>query len=67
MAVAVVLVWCAVHGFGGDGLLSLLPAVVLGCVLHARCYPGERILLGLRHTRGLRWPRPRSARTGLTS
>jgi hypothetical protein len=61
MAGAVVLVWCAVHGWGGNGVLTLLPALVLGCVVHARCYPGERFLLALRREQEREsWPRPRS-------
>jgi hypothetical protein len=61
MAVAAVLVWSAVHGWGGGGLLSLLPALLLGCALHARCYPGERLLIALRHARRAPWPHPRSS------
>jgi hypothetical protein len=59
MAVAVVLVLCAVHGWGGDGLLSLLPALLLGCALHARCYPGERFLAAHACDHRRHWPRPR--------
>jgi hypothetical protein len=42
---AVVLVFCAAKGWGGGGLLCLLPAMLLVCVLFARRYPGERLLL----------------------
>lgn len=60
-AVAVLFVCCAVEGWGGNGLLFLLPALLLGCALLARRYPGERVLLALRGAERARFPRPRSS------
>jgi hypothetical protein len=51
---------CAVEGWGGDGLLCLLPALLLGLVLLARRYPGERLLIHARSAQRARWPRVRS-------
>jgi len=59
-AVACLLALCAAAGVGGDGLLSLLPALALACLLLARRYPGERVLIALRERRRARWARPRS-------
>jgi hypothetical protein len=53
---------CAVI-WGGSGLLCLLPAALLACLLLARRYPGSRTLITLRRKRiQPRWARPRSAR-----
>ncbi|HEY5194856.1 MAG TPA: hypothetical protein VIJ39_13440 [Solirubrobacteraceae bacterium] len=41
--------------------LCLLPALALAAPLLLRRYPGERMLVGIRGTRHLRWPRPRSS------
>ena len=50
----VVLLYCAARGWGGRDLLILLPALLLGSVLCARRYPGERLLLRYRRCRGPR-------------
>lgn len=42
-------------------VLCLLPALALAAPLLLRRYPGERVLAGLRASRRLRWPRPRSS------
>jgi hypothetical protein len=52
---------CAAQGWGGDGLLCLLPALVLALTLLARRYPGERLLTAARASRSARWPRARSS------
>jgi hypothetical protein len=44
-ALAVVLVLGGISGWGGEGLLCLLPGMLLACALCARRYPGERALL----------------------
>jgi hypothetical protein len=46
-------------------VLYLLPAALLVIVLLARRYPGERVLIGLRGVKRVRWPRPRSSRPAL--
>jgi hypothetical protein len=51
---------CALEGWGGDGLLVVLPALLLGIVLLARRYPGERLLVAARAARRTRWPRAQS-------
>jgi hypothetical protein len=58
-SLATLLVCCAAEGWGGSGLSCLLPALLLGCVLLARRYPGERVLIALHGERGARWPRLR--------
>jgi hypothetical protein len=60
-ASALVLACCAANGWGGDGLLGLMPALLLALTLLARRYPGERLLLAARVARRSRRPRPRSA------
>jgi hypothetical protein len=50
---------CALEGWGGDGLLFVLPALLLGLVLLARRYPGERLLVAARAQR-TRWPHAQS-------
>jgi hypothetical protein len=40
---------CAATGLAGAGLLHLLPALLMGCVLLARRYPGEAVLLRWAH------------------
>jgi hypothetical protein len=58
---ALVLVYCALAGFGGDGLLCVLPALLLALTLLARRYPGERLLVAARAARcARRWSRARS-------
>jgi hypothetical protein len=52
---------CAAQGWGGDGLLCLLPALLCGLTLLARRYPGERLLTAARAGRSVRWPRARSS------
>ena len=52
---------CLLHGWGGDGLLCLLPALLLGLTLLARRYPGERLLTSSRVSRRSHWPRARSS------
>jgi hypothetical protein len=51
---------CALEGFGGDGLLWMLPALLLGLVLLARRYPGERLLVAACTSRRVPWRRARS-------
>jgi hypothetical protein len=51
---------CALEGWGGDGLLFLLPALLLGLVLLTRRYPGERLLVAARAVQRTRWPRAQS-------
>lgn len=51
---------CALEGWGGDGLLSVLPALLLALALLARRYPGERLLIAACAARRTRWPRARS-------
>jgi len=58
------LVGCAVSGLGGAGLLYLLPALLLGCLLYARLYPGESVLLRWAGTRPRRSGRPAEQRAG---
>jgi len=70
-AVAVgVLLTCVLGGLAGDGLLCLLPALLLACTLFARRYPGERLItrlttrrrnLRLRTASARRSPRVRAA------
>ncbi len=60
-AIAVLSVCCAAAGWGGNGLLFLMPALLLGCALLARRYPGERVLLALHSAERVRFPRPRSS------
>jgi hypothetical protein len=60
-AFALALVCCAAEGWGGDGLLCLLPALLLGLTLLARRYPGERLLLAAHTARRAHWPHPRSS------
>jgi hypothetical protein len=50
---------CAIASESSD-LLCLLPALALACALLARRYPGERLLVALRHRRRSSWPRARS-------
>lgn len=58
----VVLVLCAALVWGATDLLGLLPAPLLGCLLLARRYPGERLLLRRACPLGARRPRaPRSS------
>jgi hypothetical protein len=52
---------CAAQGWGGNGLLCLLPALLLGLTLLARRYPGERLLTAAGAKRSARWPRARSS------
>jgi hypothetical protein len=52
---------CASQGWGGDGLLCLVPALLLGLTLLARRYPGERLLTAARAHRRARWPHARSS------
>ncbi len=47
MALAVGVLVSACSGLGGHGVLFLAPALLLLATLHARRYPGERLLLGL--------------------
>ncbi len=54
LAAVIALIACAASGIGGGALLHFLPALLLGCVLLARRYPGEAALL--------RWARPAAAR-----
>jgi len=58
---AFALACCAANGFGGDGLLCLLPALLFALMLLARRYPGERMLVAAYATRSARWPRARSS------
>jgi hypothetical protein len=58
-ASTVLLACCAIASESAD-LLCLLPALALACALLARRYPGERLLVALRHRRPSRWPRARS-------
>jgi hypothetical protein len=51
---------CALEGWGGDGLLFVLPALLFGLVLLARRYPGERLLVAARVAQRTRWPRAQS-------
>jgi hypothetical protein len=51
---------CALEGWGGDGLLCALPALLLGLALLARRYPGERLLVAASAARRTCWPRARS-------
>ena len=51
---------CVIEGWGGDGLLFVLPALLLGLVLLARRYPGERLLVAARAAQRTRWPRAQS-------
>lgn len=53
---------CALNGWGGDGLLCLLPALLLGMTLLARRYPGERLLRPARASASSDWPRARSSK-----
>lgn len=65
VAAGIVLTLCAAQGWGGDALLTLLPAMLLGCLLCARMYPGERMLVTAHRGRSKGWaravssPRPR--------
>jgi hypothetical protein len=47
VALAVGVLVSACSGLGGPGVLFLAPALLLLATLHARRYPGERLLLGL--------------------
>jgi hypothetical protein len=58
-----VLVCCAIAA-DSSALLCLLPALLLACVLTARRYPGERVLIARSSRRRRHWPRARSARNG---
>jgi hypothetical protein len=51
---------CALEGWGGDGLLFVLPALLFGLMLLARRYPGERLLVAARVAQRTRWPRAQS-------
>jgi hypothetical protein len=55
-------VCCAVLS-GSTDLLCVLPALLCGCLLLARRYPGERALIALQTRRQARWPRPRSVKS----
>jgi hypothetical protein len=56
-----VLVCCAI-ACESTGLLCLLPALLLACVLLLSHYPGERMLIARSSRMGRRrWPRARSA------
>jgi hypothetical protein len=57
---ALALTCCALEGWGGDGLLCMLPVLLLGLVLLTRRYPGERLLIAARTARRTRWPRAQS-------
>jgi hypothetical protein len=50
----------ALEGWGGDGLLFVLPALLLALVLLTRRYPGERLLVAARAARHARWPHAQS-------
>jgi hypothetical protein len=47
LAMVAGLIFCATSGLGGDGLLSLAPALALAATLFVHRYPGERLLLRL--------------------
>jgi hypothetical protein len=53
---AVLLTLCAAAGWAGSELLGLLPALLLGCLLLMRRFPGERSLIARlgAHGRGRR-------------
>ncbi|HST55653.1 MAG TPA: hypothetical protein VLJ42_07135 [Solirubrobacteraceae bacterium] len=57
LAITAGLMCCAAGGIDVSDLLCLLPALVLGGVLLARRYPGERLLLRIARNR-----RPQSGR-----
>jgi hypothetical protein len=61
IAATFALACCAANGFGGDGLLCLLPALLFALTLLARRYPGERMLVAAHAARNARWPRARSS------
>ena len=64
MALTAGVLVCACSGLGGPGVLFLAPALLLLATLHARRYPGERLLLGLAaraRNKRLRPPGTRSA------
>lgn len=60
-AILVVLVCCVAEGWGGSDLLGLIPALLLACLVLARRYPGERVLVALSQERRECWSRPRSS------
>ena len=60
IASALALACCALEGWGGDGLLCMLPVLLLALVLLARRYPGERLLVAARAARRTRWPHAQS-------
>lgn len=51
---------CVLEGWGGDGLLCMLPVLLFGLVLLARRYPGERLLVAACAAQRTRWPRAQS-------
>jgi hypothetical protein len=60
IALMLVLTCCALEGWGGVGLLFVLPALLFALVLFARRYPGERLLVAVRAARRTRRPRAQS-------